>query len=96
MPAICNSFYPVLNVALIQTLSPRPVARINFGEVRNPQNVDFLNLPTPLTLLQTPHSFLAHFVTKSGPISRFGLCVTSPHPLTTRPAHCLDVDTFLA
>ena len=55
----------------------RPVARVNFGEVRDPTNVDlldpkvdFLNL-TLLNPLTDKTPFLAHFVAKSGPFGRF-------------------------
>ena len=62
----------------------RPVARIDFGEVQDPQKwtfwtqkVDFLTLPPSLN----PHTktqFLAHFVAKSGPIGRFGVVRNTP------------------
>ena len=52
------------------------ITRIDFLGVQNPQNVDFLNL-IPLNPL-TKTTFLAHFVTKSGPFGRFGGCVAPP------------------
>ena len=61
----------------------RPVARIDFGEVREPtkwtlwtQRVDFLNLTPVNPPTKTP--FLAHFVTDSGPFSRFGAVRRTP------------------
>ena len=55
----------------------RPVARIEFGEVRDSPKVDFLDL-TPLNP-PTKTPFVAHFVAKSGHFGRFG----TPPPLAT-------------
>ena len=61
-----------------------PLARINFGEVQDPQNVNLLNSKSGLLNPLNPPTktpFLAHFATKSGPFGRFGWCVTPPPPL---------------
>ena len=56
----------------------RPVARINFGEVQDPQNMDCLNL-TPLTLIKKKNH-LTHFLAKSGFFADLEWCVA---PLAT-------------
>ena len=64
----------------------RPVARIDFGGVRDPQRVDILDPKSGLFLTSPPYPptktpFLAHFVTKSGPFGRFGGGASHPpHP----------------
>ena len=54
----------------------RPVARIESGEVRNPQKVNLLDQKSGLFERNplnppTKTSFLAHFVAKSGPFAKF-------------------------
>ena len=70
-------YYSLTNKSVIRMDHfDRPVARINFGEMRDHQNVDLLNPksglfePYPLNP-PTKTPFLAHFVTKSGPFGRF-------------------------
>ena len=63
-----------------------PVARIKFGEVRDPQNVDLLDPKSEPHPLNPPTNtpFLAHFMTKSGPFGRFGVVRCTPRtPLAT-------------
>ena len=63
----------------------RPVARIDFGVVRDPPKVDLFD---PKGGLFEPHPlnppsktpFLVHFVAKSGPFGRFGGVSHPPHP----------------
>ena len=55
-----------------------PVARIDFGGVRDPQKVDFFE-PHPLTLLQKPH-FWPNLWLKGDLLADLGGCVAPPAP----------------
>ena len=72
-----------LVVAVCLWVFPRPVARIEFGEVWGPPKVDLLDPksglfePHPLNL-PTKTQFLVHFVAKSGPFGMFGVVRRTP------------------
>ena len=71
----------------------RPIARIKFGEVQHPQNVDLFD---PISGLFEPHPlnppsngppFFTQFVNKNDPLARFGVF----HGTPCTPALAMDL-----